>query len=105
MANLAGELMLNTSTLNSFQRLSDLDYGSLRAWYYNNAPLIPVEQEPVTWKGDMYTIRYRPEGSAIENKLTDLLRIYESRILRVGPYSLSLIHANDTQVVVQAGRT
>jgi hypothetical protein len=97
--------MLSTSTLNGFQRPSDLDYKSLRTWYFNNAPLVAVEQEAVTWKGDIYTLRHGPDGSGIESKLSDLLRIYDSRILRVRSVLLLVFNSDTPAVVIQAGST
>jgi hypothetical protein len=97
--------MLSTSTHNGFQRPSDLDYKSLRTWCFNNAPLVAVEQEAVTWKGDIYTLRHGPDGSGIESKLSDLLRIYDSRILRVRSVLLLVFNSDTPAVVVQAGST
>ncbi|KAH0557062.1 hypothetical protein GP486_005149 [Trichoglossum hirsutum] len=76
------ELLFKAKTLSSFQRPSRRDYKSVRAWFYNEEPLVRGEQGYIECKEDLVTLRTGRECAGFDGWVEDVVRMFNRRLTR-----------------------
>ncbi|ORX96603.1 hypothetical protein BCR34DRAFT_628796 [Clohesyomyces aquaticus] len=76
------ELLIKSRELVSFQRPTKRDYQSVRYWFHNVAPLVDEEQEYITWKEDIITLRHGREWAGFDGLVEECLHKVNCRLIR-----------------------
>ena len=79
------ELLIKARELVGFQRPSSRDYRSVRNWFHNVAPIIEEDQEYLSWKEDIITLRHGREWAGFDGLVEELLHKLYGPLIRVRP--------------------
>ncbi|OCK93309.1 uncharacterized protein K441DRAFT_142941 [Cenococcum geophilum 1.58] len=76
------EILCKARELAAFQKPSDRDYGSVRTWFYNVAPVVQAEERWIKRKEDIVTLHHGREWSSFDGLVESLLRKIDCRLIK-----------------------
>ncbi|KAF2849077.1 hypothetical protein T440DRAFT_452894 [Plenodomus tracheiphilus IPT5] len=76
------ELLIKAREIVGFQRPSSRDYRSVRNWFHNVGPVIDEDQDYLSWKEDIITLRHGREWAGFDGLVEELLHKLDGLLIR-----------------------
>ncbi|KAI8932735.1 hypothetical protein NX059_010226 [Plenodomus lindquistii] len=76
------ELLIKARELVGFQRPSSRDYRSVLNWFHNVRPVAEEDQEYLSWKEDIVTLRHGREWAGFDGLVEELLHKLDGPLIR-----------------------